>query len=72
VFFVAAAALALVAPAVAGAIAHPLGVLLVWLRWPVAALLLGAQVDALLEHMSAEGKRRSARSLSYTASDRPP
>jgi membrane protein len=40
VFFVAAAALALVTPAVAGALGHPLRDVIVWLRWPAAALLM--------------------------------
>jgi membrane protein len=40
VFFVAAAALALVTPAVAGALGHPLGDIVVWLRWPAAAILM--------------------------------
>jgi membrane protein len=40
VFFVAAAALALAAPAVAAHLAPPLRTALIWLRWPAAALLM--------------------------------
>jgi membrane protein len=39
-FFVAAAALALLTPVVAAALGHPLGLVVLWLRWPVAALLM--------------------------------
>ncbi len=50
VFFVAAAALALVAPAVAGVLGSVLGPALLWLRWPASALLMMA-ILACLYHL---------------------
>jgi membrane protein len=40
VFFVAAAALALATPQLAALLWHPLGTLVLWLRWPVSAVLM--------------------------------
>lgn len=40
VLFVAAAALAIVTPAVAALFGHTLGAVVLWLRWPVSALLM--------------------------------
>jgi membrane protein len=146
VLFIAASAIALATPAFAGALGQPLGTLVMWLRWPVAAvimilivaclyyllpdveqdfklitpgsvvavvawvvaslgfslyvghfgnyevvygalgsvivlllwiwisalaILLGAEINAVIEHLSPEGKRTGAKSLAERAPDQP-
>ena len=56
VFFVAAAALALATPALAALLWHPLGALVLWLRWPVAAVLMTLILACLYSILPA-GKR---------------
>jgi membrane protein len=47
VLFIAASVIALVTPAVAGVLGRPLGTLVMWLRWPVAALLMSVILACL-------------------------
>ena len=47
-------------------------VLLLWMWISAQALLLGAEINAILEHESAEGKRRGARRLAERGESRVP
>jgi membrane protein len=47
VLFVVASSIALVTPALTGALGEPLGTLAMWLRWPIAALIMVAILASL-------------------------
>jgi membrane protein len=70
VFFVAAAALALVAPAVAGHLGGVVGAAIRWLRWPVAAILMTlilAVLYAVLPDVEHRGRLVTPGSLAAAA-----